>query len=347
MLVDADAHFQIGSARLREQLPEPWARRVATGNVGPGHVGYWNPNGVRRGDAVTPDGEPIDASASSVAKHFLDVHGIDVAVLNYDALFICLSPETAFARAVIKALNDIIAADWLSADERFRASIVVPPGDPGWAAEEIHRCAANPGFVQVLMPSAAAMPYGHHSYHPIYQAAQEAGLPVAIHPGTEGTGFTGAPTGVGYPSTYFEWHTGLVSGYISHLVSLVTEGVFQRFPSLTYVLVEGGISWLPALLWRFDKNWRGLRQSTPWLDAEPSTIIQERVRLTTQPLEEPRKAAHLRAILDMFAADRMLMFSTDFPHWDGDTPDFAGRAFPPAIRERVMGGNAAALYRCA
>ena len=42
----------------------------------------------------------------------------------------------------------------------------------------------------------------------------------------------------------------------------------------------------------------------------------------------------------MFDAGRMLMFSSDFPHWDGDTPDFAARAFPPALRPRVMSETA-------
>jgi predicted TIM-barrel fold metal-dependent hydrolase len=41
----------------------------------------------------------------------------------------------------------------------------------------------------------------------------------------------------------------------------------------------------------------------------------------------------------------MLMFSSDYPHWDGDTPDFAARFIPPAIRGRVMGENARSLYR--
>jgi predicted TIM-barrel fold metal-dependent hydrolase len=50
-------------------------------------------------------------------------------------------------------------------------------------------------------------------------------------------------------------------------------------------------------------------------------------------------------MLEMFDAGRMLMFSTDFPHWDGDTPDFAARAFPPELRRRVMSETARELYR--
>ena len=46
----------------------------------------------------------------------------------------------------------------------------------------------------------------------------------------------------------------------------------------------------------------------------------------------------------MFPAERMAMFSTDFPHWDGDTPDFTAASFPPEMRARVMGLTACELY---
>ncbi|MDQ3398496.1 MAG: amidohydrolase, partial [Deinococcota bacterium] len=180
---------------------------------------------------------------------------------------------------------------------------------------------------------------------PIYEAAAEHGLPVAIHPGSEGVGVSAPPTAAGYPSSYFEWHTGLVGSYLAHLVSLVTEGVFQKFPTLKFVMLEGGVFWLPSLMWRLDKNWKGLRQTTPWLDRLPSEIIGEHILVTTQPLEEPDNPEHFTMMLEMFPAEKMLMFSTDFPHWDGDTPDFAARHFPERLKARVMSETARQLYR--
>jgi predicted TIM-barrel fold metal-dependent hydrolase len=50
-------------------------------------------------------------------------------------------------------------------------------------------------------------------------------------------------------------------------------------------------------------------------------------------------------MLDMFDVGRMLMFSSDYPHWDGDTPDFAARPFPAALRRRVMSETARELYK--
>ena len=343
-IVDTDIHPALDPARVAALLPEPWRTRYRGGNTGPGHVGYWNPVGVRRADAVLADGTDIVASPAALASHFLDTYGIGYGLLNVDHLSICLSPEPDYSAAVVSAINDVIVHDWLQVDPRLRASLVVSPVDPTLAAREIHRLGGHPGIMQVLMPSAARMPYGQRFYHPIYEAAERHGLPVAIHPGTEGTGISYPPTPAGYPTSYLEWHTGLVASYIGHLISLVTEGVFVKFPRLRWVLIEGGVSWLPPLLWRLDKNYKALRQTVPWLTRPPSEIVREHVLLTTQPLEEPEDPGHLRQILGMFDAGRMLMFSSDYPHWDGDTPDFAGRAIPPAMRDRVMGETARELY---
>lgn len=345
-IIDTDIHQVLSSRRMLDFLPEPWRTRYASGSRGPGHLGYWNPNGVMRSDTRLEDGSRIEESAENLARHFLDPYGIEYGILTGGgALHVGLSPDPDYAAAYVSAENDIVLHDWLEREPRLRASLIVSPADPELAAREIHRLGEHPGFVQVMMPSGARMPYGQRFFHPIYAAAVEHGLPVAIHPGSEGVGISGPPTAAGYPTTYFEWHTGLVGSYMAHLISLVTEGVFVKFPTLKFILVEGGVSWLPPLLWRFDKNWKALRQTTPWLDRPPSRVVEEHVLLTTQPLEEPDRPEHFAAMLEMFDAGRMLMFSSDFPHWDGDAPDFAARAFPPALRSRVMSETARELYR--
>ena len=345
-LIDADIHPVADARRVRDFLPEPWRTRHASGNRGPGSLGYWNPNGVMRPDAVTPDGTRIEASPGALGQHFLDPYGIEYGILNPSGtLGIGLSPEPDYAAALLSAINDVFVHDWLPADPRLRLSLTVSPADPALAAREIERLGGHPGVAQVLMPSGARMPYGQRPYHPIYAAAVAHDLPVAIHPGTEGVGVSGPPTAAGYPTSYFEWHSGLVGSYIAHLISLVSEGVFQKFPTLKFVMMEGGVFWLPPLLWRLDKNWKGLRMTTPWLDRPPSAIVADHILLTTQPLEEPDHLPHFRQMLAMFDAGRMLMFSSDFPHWDGDTPDFAARHLPEELRARVMSETARELYR--
>ena len=71
------------------------------------------------------------------------------------------------------------------------------------------------------------------------------------------------------------------------VTSLVIEGVFERFPKLKVVLIEGGFAWLPALGWRLDKHWKRLQQRGAAPEAPPSEYIREHIWVTTQPMEEP------------------------------------------------------------
>ena len=63
--------------------------------------------------------------------------------------------------------------------------------------------------------------------------------------------------------------------------------MFQKFPALQLVLIESGFTWLPNLLWRTSKTWRGVRPEVPWIDRSPAEIIREHVRLTLQPVDAP------------------------------------------------------------
>lgn len=345
MIIDTDIHPGADRQRILDFLPEPWRTRAKSGNSGPGHLGYWNPNGVNRADALTPNGIFINSRPDTLSQYHFDVYGIDFGVLNSGAISTGLSPEPDFAAAYCSAMNDVYVSDWLPTDPRFKYSLVVSTADPAQAADEIHRHGDHPDVVQVLMASGATYGYGHRFYHPIYEAAVVYDLPVAIHPGSEGSGVSGQPSVTGYPGSYFEWHTNLAGSYMAHLLSLVAEGTFQKFPTLKFVFIEGGVSWLVPIMWRFDKNWKALRMTVPWLDRPPSEIVYEHVYFTTQPIEEPENRKQLHQVLAMFPADKMLMFATDFPHWDGDTPDFSMRMLPKELHEPVMWRTAASLYK--
>jgi|SRR5690606_24982248 predicted TIM-barrel fold metal-dependent hydrolase len=345
-IIDVDIHPVANRKRMLDFLPEPFRTRVAKGNAGPGTLGYWNPNGVNRPDAVSDDGQRIEADPHLLARHLFDEYDLEYGIFNPGgSLHAGLSPEPDFAAAWMRAINDVFINDWLPVDPRFRMSLVVSPGDPKLAAEEIHRHGDHPGVVQVLMPSGSMFGYGHRYYHPIYEAAVAHNLPVAIHPGSEGNGVSGKSTSAGYAGGYFEWHSSLASNYLAHLVSLIAEGVFTKFPTLKFVMIEGGVSWVPSMMWRLDKNWKSLRMTVPWVDRPPSEIIADHIHLTTQPIEEPENPKHLHAILEMFPAEKMLMFSTDYPHWDGDTPDFSMRLLPKSLQSRVMHETARELYK--
>ena len=72
--------------------------------------------------------------------------------------------------------------------------------------------------------------------------------------------------------------------------------------------------------------------------------MYESVRLTTQPFEEPRAVADFHKLCDFAHADKLLLFATDYPHWDFDSPEWVKARLPSAQRDAIMYCNALELY---
>jgi len=231
--------------------------------------------------------------------------------------------------------------EWLPLDGRLKGSLVIAPQDPPGAAAEIRRLGGHPDLVQVLVSSGAQRPYGDPFYHPIWDAAAEVGLPIAAHLGGQG-GLNVSPTGCGPPTFFWETHALLCETGMGHVASLIAHGVFERWPTLRFALIECGVAWLPGILWRLDADYKALRKETPWLKRLPSEYARDHIRLSTQPLEEPPRVEHLWSILEAIDGERTLIFASDYPHWDFDDP--TRLHIPPAWRERVMAENARELY---
>ena len=86
------------------------------------------------------------------------------------------------------------------------------------------------------------------------------------------------------------------------------------------------------------------RHETPHLKRRPSEYIREHVWVTTQPMEEAEKPAHVIDSMEWIGWDRIL-FATDYPHWDFDDPRTAMPRLDAAKRTAIFSGNAAAVYR--
>ena len=359
-LIDCDVHpiMRGGMADLRPYLSRPAQRRLgldqrrSLSTIGtreavsvPRNMLYVNTSGVLRDDARAPDGSAPGADPAFTAEQLLDGNGIDRAVLiGGEVLGLGAMPDPDAAAMISSAYNDWLAATWLAADDRYRGYLVVGPQDPVLAAGEIRRAAQDERFVGVFLPLTNIL-MGQRHYYPIYDAAAEIGLPVAVHPNSgEGIFRTSPPMAGGTPTYYVEWHSGLSQIFQANVISLICHGVFERFPGLRVIITEGGLAWVPDVMWRLDKNVKGLRDEVPWMKRLPSEYLVDHVRFTTQPMPEPRRRSHLHTLLEIVRAERTLMFSSDYPHWDFDDPRHVLTTLPAEIRDRVKAQNAIETY---
>lgn len=344
-VIDCDVHNVVPSvAALEPYLDEHWREVIVTSqfkgpadNAHPAHLAT-----SVRADLAPVDGAPPGTTLAALREHVLDPLGTETAILSCDyGIESVRNPDAAAALA--RAVNDWQIAEWLDPEPRLRAAAVVPSQQPGMAAEEIARIGHHPGFVAVYLPVRSPAPYGNRHWWPLLEAVVGHELVAELH-------FGGAPglppTGSGWPSSWLEEYVDMASAFQSQLTSLVAEGAFDRFPTLRVSLIESGFAWLPAFVWRFDNRWRGLRREIPWTRRAPSEYITEHVRIALQPVDGPADPDQLAAVIEQLGSERMLMFSSDYPHAHTDE---GLTAIPSTLPEQTVAkllvDNAKTHYR--
>jgi len=343
LIVDCDVHnYPASPEALHPYLPAHWREHLEqTVFKGASEPTVYPPNAPT---TVRPDARPAEGppgSSLELLREHLTATGASVAILNCAyAVDSLRHPDAAVAFA--RAVNDWQIAEWLDRDPRLRASVVVPNQLPEAAAREVERVGDHPGFVQVFLPVRSHHPYGNRLYHPMWEAIARKNLVGGIH-------FGGAPgnppTPSGWPSYYYEEYVGMAQVFASQVTSLISEGVFDAFPTLRVALLEGGFTWLPAHLWRLDKEWRYLRRTVPWLKRAPSAYAREHLRLTVQPLDAPPSTADLLRVVDQLGSEEMLMYASDFPHAHAaDVESSLLGHLPGPLAGRIRGANAGGLY---
>ena len=333
--IDCDIHNEIPELQtLYPYLPDYW-------------LDYCRESAFNGPDADDyPAGAPTTARAGSQPKPDLAevqtraLDGIDVGILNCAYRVQSVRNED-LAASLATAVNRWQVEHWLEKEPRLRASVVVPSHNPQLAAAEVERWGGHPGFVQVILPVRAEAPYGNRRYDPIYAAAVRHDLVVGIHYG----GAPGLPpTPTGWPSYFIEEYAGMAQIFQSQVISLICDGAFERFPSLRVALIEGGFTWLPSLMWRLDKEWKGLRHNTPWVRRRPSEYMRTHLRLTIQPLDAPPNPMHLAQILDQCNAEDLLLYASDYPHRH-ECPQILLDLLTASQRAKICSENARAFYR--
>lgn len=344
LLIDTDVHETLTSSdQLLPYLGRHWHRYITEGPSF-GHAAI--PRGGFAYGAVPsnrldwPDSHgQAGTTVEALRTHMLDSGEADVVILSgsYHVSTIHTQPE--FVQALARAYNDWQIEHWIERDPRIAGSVHVVAGNPAEAVAEIRRVAQHPRVVQVFLPTVTDRQYGDVNYYPIYEAAVENDLLVAFHHGPH------TQTAIGYPRYFAEWHA-LASpqAAMAQLASLVFSGVFERFPTLKFAFLEASIGWVPWAMRRFDENAREMRHEIPWIKRLPSEYIRDSVRFSTQPMADTPPHV-FKQIVAQCESNQLFMFSSDYPHYDGDP---ASAAFPPGLpadlRRRVFSWNALDAY---
>lgn len=351
--IDVDVHHDWASeADLHSYMTKAWRDFVhgperSRLRIRPATMAYPHTGGTnKRIETIPPNGR-AGSDHELMRTQLLDRLDVRAVILSYSIGHNAALPNVYLASEVCRAANDWSIDRWLSGqDDRYYGAVLVPTQLPEDAAKEVRRVGAHPRMKEVILVSnGLAKPFGHPAYHPIYEAAAEVGLVVAIHVAGE-LGATGAHIcGGGVPATRLESHTLSAQPMQHHLASLLVHGVFEKYAGLRVALIETGVSWLPWLMWNLDSNYSLWKRETPWLRKLPSEYVREHVRMSTQPLETPEKAESLIDLLESYGGmEDVLMFATDYPHWDADDPRYIDRRLPKGWHPKVFYENARRFY---
>jgi predicted TIM-barrel fold metal-dependent hydrolase len=226
------------------------------------------------------------------------------------ALTIGMIQEPEWAVLVASAYNSWVENSYTRKSDRIVAAGLVSLQDPAAAAKEVERCATQrKGIRTIALPSVNKLHknLGHPSFWPIYEAAQKHQLPIAIH-GSPSWGF-----GLETMDQFVKVHT------LSHPVPLFIQltdlyfgGVFDEFPKLKFVFLEGGCGWVPWLIERLEYEYNGIfgAKARKKLKRTPRQVLCESDQFWVS-VEAGEKM--IRTCLDTLGPDRMF-YASDYPH---------------------------------
>lgn len=341
-VIDASVHiFFKSNADLREHLREPFRSR----GYPDVEVGWYGAPGGEYAPGTEGVGGVHQASdPEQVGRYLFEEKGVDVAVLH--PMTRGVMPDRHLGSALAAAHNEMMVERWLDSGtyrERFRGTIRVNPDDIDGALREIERWHDHPRVVQIGIPLQSREPYGKPQFMPLWRAAAETGLPVAVHIET-GTGISHAPTPSGNTRTYAQYVGFMALNYLYHLMNMIAEGVFEALPDFKIVWADGAADMLTPLIWRMDTFGRPHLEQTPWAPKIPSDYLPDHVYFVQGALDGPGDADFAAEWLRMTGKENMIMFGSSYPHWQLATVESLPASWTPEQREKVLWRNAAELY---
>lgn len=348
-VVDNDVHPTPKRGQFLDYIPEPYRSKYFMKLTAGDSITYdapdYNEAKAMRMDAFPADGEFPGSDPQMAFRQAIMEAGCDIGILEPGSPE-DIRPEIASARAT--AINKWLADQWLGSEGnwhgRWRGSICAAINDPEGAAREIEDWAGHPFMAQILIHAEPKPSWGDPQYDPVWRAATKHDITVACHLSRGAFGNYPRPP-VGWPSYNHDFMVTYSLLAANQVMSLIFDGVFDRFPTLRIVLVEHAFTWILPLMWRMDAIYAARKSDLPHLKRKPSEYVLEHIFFSTQPLDYPEDKLELTRAMEMMQADKLLLFSSDYPHWTYDDPTWLVKHIPEHMRDAIMYGNGTRLYK--
>ena len=363
LVIDADGHVNEGDVDLSSRLPEKWRSQApirikdnqgyprillegriwsASQGPGPGVTGPFTEKARKSRPGMI---DPIERLKD------MDLEGIDVAVIfgTQIALTVNGLMNGEFAAALCHAVNEWLQ-EYCSADPtRLRAVGLIPCQAPKAAVAELEFL-AKAGATSIMLPNNVyGRNMGDPMFNPIYEAAQDIGITLSVHPQTGHDGVPGVSGVMGAGSERFFKYvyvhiTAFPFELMIAMMHMIGEGVFDRYPRLKVGFMEGGAGWLPFWMERLDEHVEKLAPQMPELKRMPSEIIRSNQVVLTCESEESGLDHVLGA-----AGPGTVLYASDYCHWDCHFPDsvkdiIEARDLNDTQKQRILSGNAIEFF---
>ncbi len=279
----------------------------------------------------------------------LDAENIDAAILytTVGLLWEAEVQDPALAQAYTKAYNRWIC-EFCKDEPRLIPTAHLSLSDPVAAAKEFARAVgegAKGGYVAPFHHN--GVPLGHPDNDPLFAAAQDLDVPLAIHPTFEPQWTKGTRMGSWENVKQLRLLASVAGadGVRHQFTTLFDYGVFDKFPTLKMLVLESGAGWIGYWLDRIDAVFSHtvIGSKVP-LQHKPSDYFRERIWISSDPDERM-----IPALAARYGVERFL-WASDFPHAD-HTPEYVHdlnelvAAFPEQDRRKFIGDNARALFK--
>jgi predicted TIM-barrel fold metal-dependent hydrolase len=291
---------------------------------------------------------PFGAMDPNERLALLDAENIDIVILytTVGLLWEAELEDPQLSQAYTRAFNRWIC-EFCADSPRLVPTAHLSLTDPVAAAKELERAVGEGAKGAYVAPfNHNGRPLGHPDNNPVFAAAQDLGVPFAIHPTFEPQWTKGTRMGSWENVKQLRLLASVQAsdGVRHQFTTLFDYGVFDQFPTLKVLVLESGGGWIGYWLDRIDAVYGHtfIGQRVP-LDHKPSDYFRERVWISCDPDERT-----IPSLAERFGVERF-MWASDFPHAD-HTPEYVddldelASAFDERDRSKFLGDNARQLF---